>query len=315
MMGGKIWIESEPGKGAAFIFTVQVKRGTTNERQRLLPVDVNWDNLRVMVVDNDLEILSYFRDIAQGFNISCDTVISGNEALSLIEKKGDFNIYFIDCKLPDIDGIQLVHEIKMRKADNSVVVLISSEDWSAIEGEAKKTGVDKFMSKPLFASTIAEIINECLGIDEDQSKEKQTDINGIFAGHRVLLVEDMEINREVVMALLEPTQLDIDCAENGLEAVRIFKENPDKYALIFMDIQMPEMDGYEATRRIRVVESKLDDKGQPGGRTKGVPIIAMTANVFREDIEKCLDAGMDDHVGKPIDFEEVMSKLKKYLLE
>ncbi|WP_461256656.1 response regulator [Treponema sp. R80B11-R83G3] len=326
MMGGKIWIESEVGKGAAFIFTVQVKRGTTNERQRLLPSDIDWDNISVIAVDDDPEILSYFKEIAQGFSISCETAKDCKEALSLIEQKGGFNIYFIDWKMPDMDGIQLAREIKARKAENSVIVIMSSEDWSAIEAEAKNAGVDKFMSKPLFASTIAEIINECLGIDEDQAKEKEVDINGIFSGHRVLLVEDMEINREVVMALLEPTQLDIDCAENGMEAVRMFKDDPDKYALIFMDIQMPEMDGYEATRRIRVIEADLDvnansikeitgNGSDNRNLRKQIPIIAMTANVFREDIEKCLDAGMDDHVGKPIDFEEVMGKLRKYLLE
>jgi len=314
MMGGKIWIESEVGKGAAFIFTVQVKRGTVSEKQRLLPIDVNWDNISVIAVDDDPEILSYFKEIAQGFSITCETAVSGKEALSLMERKGGFNIYFVDWKMPDMDGLQLAREIKARKEEDSVIVMISSDDWSAIESEAKKAGVDKFMSKPLFASTLAEIINECLGIDEDQAKDKQMDINGVLEGHRVLLVEDMEINREVVMALLEPTRLEIDCAENGVEAVRIFKENPDKYDLIFMDIQMPEMDGYEATRRIRVIESELDEKRQYG-RTNVVPIIAMTANVFREDIEKCLDAGMDDHVGKPIDFEEVMGKLRKYLLE
>jgi len=118
----------------------------------------------------------------------------------------------------------------------------------------------------------------------------------------------MEINREIVIALLEPTQLEIDSAENGVEAVKMFKEEPDRYGLIFMDIQMPEMDGYEAARRIRVVEGEL------GSNHKHTPMIAMTANVFREDIEKCIDAGMDDHVGKPIDLEEVMIKLKKYLL-
>jgi len=337
MMGGKIWIESEVGKGAAFIFTVQVKRGTITEKQSLLPANINWDNISIIAVDDDPEILSYFKEIAQGFSISCETAINGKEALSLIEQKGGFNIYFIDLKMPDMDGIQLAREIKAKKAENSVIIIISSDDWSSIEADAKKAGVDKFMSKPLFASTIAEIINECLGIDEDQSKEKQTDINGVFTGHRILLVEDMEINREVVMALLEPTQLDIDCAENGAEAVRMFKDDPDKYALIFMDIQMPEMDGYEATRRIRVIESeidinansikgKLDNKihsgfteGETGSNNrnlrKQIPIIAMTANVFREDIEKCLDAGMDDHVGKPIDFEEVMGKLRNYLLK
>jgi len=337
MMGGKIWIESEVGKGAAFIFTVQVKRGTVRERQRLLPEDVSWDNIRILAIDDDPEILAYFKDIAQGFGIMCDTAVGAKEAMSLMEQKGGYNLYFVDWKMPDMDGIELAHEIKSGKAGNSVIAMISSADWDNIEAEAKKAGVDKFMSKPLFASTIAEMINECLGIDEDQVKEKQTDINGIFAGHRVLLVEDMEINREVVMALLEPTQLNIDCAENGLEAVRMFKDDPDKYGLIFMDIQMPEMDGYEATRRIRVIESeldinansikgKLDNKISPSfkeGETRGndknlrkqIPIIAMTANVFREDIEKCLDAGMDDHVGKPIDFEEVMGKLRNYLLK
>jgi len=135
-------------------------------------------------------------------------------------------------------------------------------------------------------------------------KEEEPDIDGIFAGKRVLLAEDVEINREIVMALLEPTRLEIDCAENGAEAVRKFSEAPDRYDLIFMDIQMPEMDGYEATRRIRALDTP---------KAKSVPIIAMTANVFREDVEKCIKAGMDSHVGKPLDFEEVMEKLNSYL--
>ena len=130
------------------------------------------------------------------------------------------------------------------------------------------------------------------------------DITGLFEGRRVLLVEDMEINREVVMALLEPTRLEIDCAENGVEAVRKFSGAPEKYGLIFMDVQMPEMDGYEATRRIRALDL-------PNAKT--IPIIAMTANVFREDVEKCMKAGMNSHVGKPLDFDEVLEKLNIYL--
>jgi PAS domain S-box-containing protein len=149
------------------------------------------------------------------------------------------------------------------------------------------------------------------------------DITGLFAGRHILLVEDMEINREVVMALLEPTQLEIDCAENGVEAVRKFSEAPQKYDLIFMDVQMPEMDGYEATRRIRAIEAELYSAGMEfpketpkllSERPKGVPIIAMTANVFREDIEKCIKTGMNSHVGKPLDFDEVLEKLNIYLV-
>jgi len=130
------------------------------------------------------------------------------------------------------------------------------------------------------------------------------DIAGLFAERRVLLAEDMEINREIVLALLEPALLEIDCAENGAEAVRKFSEAPQKYDLIFMDVQMPEMDGYEATRRIRALNLP---------KAKSIPIVAMTANVFREDIEKCIEAGMNGHVGKPLNFDEVLEKLKSYL--
>jgi len=145
----------------------------------------------------------------------------------------------------------------------------------------------------------------------EKNKSRQTNTAGLYKGKRVLLVEDMEINREIVLALLEPTLMEIDCAVNGVEAVRIFSEAPNKYDLIFMDVRMPEMDGYEATRRIRAFEAQLEAR-EPNTH-KRIPIIAMTANVFREDIEKCLEAGMSDHVGKPLAVEEVLDKLYTYL--
>jgi CheY-like chemotaxis protein len=136
--------------------------------------------------------------------------------------------------------------------------------------------------------------------DADTAKIQQIS----FRGRRILMAEDVDINREIVQSLLEPTEIEIDCAVNGLEAVRMFSKNPESYDLILMDLQMPEMDGYEATRKIRAIEE---------GRTNKVPIIAMTANVFKEDVEKCLQAGMNAHIGKPIDFNEVMEKLSSYL--
>jgi CheY-like chemotaxis protein len=139
----------------------------------------------------------------------------------------------------------------------------------------------------------------------DVTRNEEPDVTGLFADYRVLLAEDVEINREIVMALLEPTRLNIDCAENGAEAVRKFAAAPGNYDLIFMDVQMPEMDGYEATRRIRAMDIT---------KAKIIPIIAMTANVFKEDIEKCEAAGMDGHIGKPLDLEEVLSKLRECLL-
>jgi CheY-like chemotaxis protein len=170
-----------------------------------------------------------------------------------------------------------------------------------IESELGKGSTFTFtiQAKYLSSSAAADAVNESMNMEETQ-----TNIDGVFAGRHILLVEDVAINREIVMALLEPTQLEIDCAENGREAVRRFSEAPQKYEMIFMDVQMPEMDGYEATRRIR----ELD---MPNAKT--IPIVAMSANVFREDVEKCIRAGMNSHVGKPLEFDEVLNKLHNYL--
>ncbi len=303
MMGGKIWIDSEIGKGSTFTFTVEARRGATKEKQGLLSPKVNWSNIRIMAVDDDADTLTYFSDITTGLGVPCDTALSGKEALRLVNKNGDYHIYFVDWKMPEMDGIQLVRELKARASEPSVVIMNSAADWSTVEDEAKKVGVDKFLTKPLFPSTVADIINECVGVVEPQKEEAQADITGIFAGRRILLVEDVEINREILMALLEPTQLQIDCAENGAQAVQMFRDAPDKYNLIFMDIQMPEMDGYDATRNIRAMDVPA---------AKSIPIIAMTANVFKEDIERCSEAGMNSHIGKPVDIADVLVKLNTY---
>jgi CheY-like chemotaxis protein len=185
--------------------------------------------------------------------------------------------------------------------------MISATEWTIIEKTAKEAGVDKFLPKPLFPSAIADMINECLGANRvkavKESPSESKDLSA-FVGYRILLAEDVEINREIVFALLEPYKLDIRCAENGVKAVKMFEEGPENYDMIFMDVQMPEMDGYEATRRIRAGDLP---------QAKRIPIVAMTANVFREDIERCLEAGMNDHVGKPLDIGEILSKLRKFL--
>jgi CheY-like chemotaxis protein len=201
--------------------------------------------------------------------------------------------------------------------------MISSTEWNSIEAEAKTAGVDKFLPKPLFPSTLVDLINQCIGVEDLSSYE---DIDGqvdCFEGYRLLLAEDIEINREIILSLLEPTKIQMDCAVNGREAVRLFSEGAGCYDAIFMDVQMPEMDGCEATRAIRAIENGLTPVSDslefglqaqtPRQSLKAIPIIAMTANVFREDIEKCLESGMDDHVGKPLDFEIVLTKLRKYL--
>jgi CheY-like chemotaxis protein len=303
MMGGRIWVQSDSGKGSTFAFTIKLERGA-EKKQELLSSDINWNNVHIMAVDDDPDILLYFIEIAQRFGVYCDTAISGETALALVEKNGDYHIYFVDWKMPGMDGIQLTYRLKSRESENSVVIMISAAEWTTVADEAKKAGVDKFLSKPLFPSSIADIINECLSLDRRQMEEAQTEIEGVFSGRRILLAEDVEINREIVQALLEPSKLEIDCAENGREAVRMFSEAPEKYDMIFMDVQMPEMDGYEATRRIRAMNTQ---------KAKTIPIVAMTANVFREDVERCIEAGMNSHVGKPLDFNEVMKRLRTFL--
>ena len=305
MMGGGIRIESELGKGAAFMFTFQAKRGAETK-----PVtskrSTNWGNISFMVVDDDPTVLEYFREIMQRFGASCDTALSGEAALDVVEHNGDYDIYFVDWKMPGIDGIALTKALKARNSEsrNAIVIMISSVEMSSIEDEAKKAGITHFLSKPLFPSAIADAINESLGFIQQRIDNDQADITGIFEGRRILLAEDVEINREIVLTLLEPTRVKIDCAENGAEAVRIFAQAPEKYDMIFMDVQMPEMDGYEATRRIRAFDFPT---------AKTIPIVAMTANVFQEDINKSAAAGMNSHVGKPLNFEEVLDKMRAYL--
>jgi len=305
LMGGEIWLESEPGKGSSFSFTFKAKRGK-RRTPSLSEIGINWNNVSIMAVDDDQEILNYFKNVMQGFGTSCDTALSGQEALALVGVNGMYDIYFVDWKMPDMDGIMLARELKAKSKspEHTIVIMISAAEWSGIADEAKKAGVDKFLSKPLFPSAIADAINEAIGLHHKQEEEEAAGDDGIFKGYKVLLAEDVEINREIVGALLEPTLIEMDFAENGAEAVAKFEKSPEDYDLILMDVQMPEMDGYEATRRIRTSAHAC---------AKTIPVIAMTANVFKEDVEKCLEVGMNSHIGKPLDIEELINTLRKYL--
>jgi len=203
-----------------------------------------------------------------------------------------------------MDGIELSHKIKSRGEDHSVIIMISAAEWNMVESEARNAGITDFLPKPLFPSTVAACINKYIRSSDSAEENSKITEQINFHGRRLMLAEDVDINREIVLTMLEPLELEIECAANGKEAVNMFSADPARYDLIFMDLQMPEMDGLEATRIIRGLNS---------AKAREIPIIAMTANVFREDIEKCLEAGMNDHLGKPLNFDEVIEKLRRYL--
>jgi signal transduction histidine kinase/DNA-binding response OmpR family regulator len=310
MMGGRIWVESEEGKGAKFCFTIRAQRGSNpaSARGSLPKRGKGWESVRILAVDDDQDVLGYFSEIAARIGFKCDMAQDGQSALEMISERGPYDIYFIDWKMPEMDGMELSRRINDGASAGRAVVMMSSAELGVTQDEIKSAGISKFLPKPIFPSNIADCISECLDAGESQAPDIAEEAEmPCFEGFNIILAEDVEINKEIVLTFLEPTRLTVDCAENGIEAVRLYSENPGRYGMIFMDVQMPGMDGYEATRRIRALESAA-----LGGRQ--VPIIAMTANVFRDDVEKCLAAGMNGHIGKPIDFQDVLAKLNEHLL-
>ena len=303
LMEGEIWVESEPGKGSKFIFTVALK--LDKQKNDYLTADrTNSNNLRIFVLDDDPEILGFFTALSEARNNGCSVAISGDEALSMLSQDNNYDVFFVDWEIPGMNGGELALRMREKIEDKPLVVIFSPIDGRELEEKARAAGITGMLSKPLFPSTAVDMINTCMGIDHPMVKESRLNHVDDFSQFSILLAEDIDINREIVMTLLEPTKIQIDCAKDGVQAVALFAAAPEKYNLIFMDIQMPEMDGFEATRNIRALD--LPRAGE-------VPIIAMTANVFREDIEQCLGAGMNGHVGKPLDLQEVIGQLRKYL--
>jgi signal transduction histidine kinase/CheY-like chemotaxis protein len=304
MMGGSIVVESEFGKGATFSFNIKMEKGKgsdLNFKER----GMNWSNVRALAVDDDPDILAFFTRVARESDFVCDTASSGRNAIELIENGKEYDIFFLDWQLPDMDGTALAGILKEKATNpNDIATVLFSADLSGLAYSGiKYSHIDKLLSKPLLPVNVLDAIRDCLGVEDITGTSESLEPIPIFAGRRALLVEDVEINCEIVTTILEPTLIEIDCAKNGAEAVLIFSQAPEKYDIIFMDLQMPVMDGYEATRTIRELDMP---------RAKTIPIVAMTANTFQEDVERCLEAGMNGHLGKPLDFDEIIRELRNY---
>ena len=308
-MGGHIWVESEPGLGSKFIFEVRLERAS--HQTSVIFDGIHPEDLLLLIVENDPDVLNRFLSITENFGIRSDAATNADEALELVDQAVKTNqfydIIFFDCSIPGRNGLELVNQLKDRIDKNTVIIVTTFLEWHQIENDALKSEITRYITKPLFPSSIIDAINDVVGTTLKTLDIKTDAMHSSYdlSEVSILLAEDIDINREIFLALLEDTHLKVDIAENGAEAVALFEENPDKYDLILMDIQMPEMDGFQATKAIR---------GMNLSKAKDIPIIAMTANAFKEDVDNCLNCGMNDHIAKPIDEKIVIDTIIKYAL-
>ncbi len=305
MMEGDIQVESEVGKGSKF--TVQIHL----QRQKMEMEDLeDLAELRVLVADDDQNACVSTCDILESIGMNSEWVLSGEEAIQRTveahKAQDDFAVVILDWKMPGKDGIETVREIRKEVGDEIPIVILSAYDWTDIEIQAREAGVQAFIEKPLFRSRLVYALKSVLVQEEKENGlEKEELEQNDYSGKRILLVEDNEINREIANELLSALHIYVEQAENGKAALEMVEQSPPQhYDLIFMDIQMPVMDGYEATQCIRRL--KREDASR-------IPIIAMTANAFADDIRKALEAGMNDHVAKPVEVSKILEMLDKWL--
>ena len=300
-MDGTIEVNSTQGKGTEFKITLDMEKAETLEADMVLPA---WN---MLVVDDDAQLCESAVDSLKAIGIHADWTHDGEDAIrKVVERAGrvdNYQIILLDWKLPGIDGLETARRIRRSLGSNVPILLISAYDWSEIEADAREAGINGFISKPLFKSTLYHGLKPFLAPDEHEDKE-QAEKNNSLSGRRVLLAEDNELNWEIASELLSELGLELDWAENGQICLDKFLANPPgTYDAVLMDLRMPVMDGYEATRRIRT-------SGRPDAE---LPIIAMTADAFAEDAQHCLEAGMNAHVAKPIDVQDVARLLGKYI--
>lgn len=309
LMSGRITVRSIKGAGTEFI--VDVKLGITEEeklRHRQKKQNYNFTHLKTLVVDDDVAVCESAVATLREMGVTAEWVDSGHKAVEQVQmlwrNQRYYDMILIDWKMPDMDGLETARQIRNIVGPEVTIIIVTAYDWITIEHEAKSVGVNLLMSKPMFKSTLVSAFNKALG--EKEEKVQQTEINDFdFHGKRILLAEDNVINTEVAVLLLEDKGFTVETAENGLRALEMFnKSETGYYDAILMDIRMPQMDGLTAASNIRYL-SNAD--------AKTVPIIAMTANAFDDDIEKSKAAGMNAHLAKPIDQQRLYQTLYDFI--
>ena len=299
LLGGTIDCQSEQGKGTTFTVVLDIP---VADRQR---EDVQLDPINVLIVDDDEVMLQTAADTLTSLGASTEQARSGAEALDMIERRHrsgqDYNVIIVDWKMPEMDGLEAIGRIRSEIDTNTPILLISAYDWSDIEDKAKAAGANGFVSKPLFRSTLYDKINDLIG-KESGSLEPEDDYSDLQGLH-ILVAEDNDINWEIISTMLGMFGITTERAENGRICVdRMRTAAEGSFTLIFMDVQMPEMNGLDATRAIR----RLDNPW-----AASIPIVAMTADAFSENITECLDAGMNGHIAKPVDIKLVIREIRR----
>lgn len=301
-MEGTIEVQSETDKGTEFHITFDFEKADTLEVDMVLP---SWN---MLVVDDDELLCRTAMNALTSIGIKAEWTLSGEKAIELVnqhhKKRDDYQIILLDWKLPGMNGIQVAKEIRSNLGEEVPILLISAYDWSEFETEAREAGISGFISKPLFKSTLFYSLRQFMGVEElqDQISEQNIDLSG----RRILLAEDNELNWEVASELLSDLGVELDWAEDGRICLDKFQKSPEGYYdAILMDIRMPYMTGYEAAKAIR---------GLNRSDALSIPIIAMSADAFSDDIQHCLACGMNAHAAKPIDVIELTRLLKRYLI-
>ncbi|MBQ9196778.1 MAG: response regulator [Clostridia bacterium] len=304
LMNGRIDVESEKGKGTTFTVTVTLGE---SERKDLETGDgdLNPREMSVLVIDDDPIALEHAHITLSQVGISCEVAQSGAIGLDMVKlrhaRRNDYDLILIDWRMPDMDGVETTRQIRAIVGHDTPIIILTSFNWDDIVDEAKAAGVDTFVSKPLFAGSVLDEFREAF-----KRKNAALVVNRAnLKGRRILLAEDVAVNAEIMVMVLSMREIDVDVAENGRIAVEKFSANPaGYYDAILMDMRMPEMDGLEATRVIRAMERQ---------DAKEIPIIALTANAFDEDVQRSMQAGLNAHLSKPVEPEALFDTLESLI--
>lgn len=305
MMNGTIEVESEPEEGSEF--TVELRFAVAKERTRIKEIP-QLEGLRALVADDDTDSCLNVCKMLRNIGMRTEWTISGKEAVirarDAFEQSDRFSVYIIDWLIPDMNGIEVVRNIRKLIGADTPIIILTAYDWTDIENEAREAGVTAFCTKPLFMSELRKVL--ALPFSAYSETEEEVHENDkSFTGRKVLLVEDNALNREIATEILKAKGFSVDTAEDGNIAVDKIRDSAaDRYDAVLMDIQMPTMDGYKATGCIRSFADKTK---------ANIPIIAMTANAFEEDRQNALNAGMNGHIAKPIDIDDLVNTLDRVI--